>query len=114
MDRTENVRDADKLRARLEHGLIAAVPVPLDVDGRLHAAGHESYLTYLSAQPVAGAAVWAHTGRGLALDAETAAAVLADWRGALADRVVIAGAGAPSTEAPERATSRSIQMAERA
>jgi 4-hydroxy-tetrahydrodipicolinate synthase len=66
----------------------------MDASGRLHPAGHERYLRHMAAQPVAGVAVWAHTGRGLRLDRETAATVLRDWRAALPDRVIIAGAGA--------------------
>ncbi len=114
MDRTEIVHNVDKLRARLEHGLVAATPVPFDAGGRLHTAAHESYLQYMEGQPVAGVAVWAHTGRGLALDTQTADLVLRDWRAALSDRVVVAGAGAPADTDPARATARTVEMAERA
>jgi len=91
MDHTENVRNVDKLRARLEDGLIAATPVPIGPDGRLHGAAHDAYLTFMAGQPLAGVAVWAHTGRGLLLDAPTAERVLVDWRAALLGRVVIGG-----------------------
>jgi 4-hydroxy-tetrahydrodipicolinate synthase len=114
MDATEIVRDVDKLRARLDGGLVAAVPVPFAADGRLHGRGHEAYLAHMAAEPVAGVAVWAHTGRGLLLDPATAERVLADWRAALSDRVVVAGAGAVGEADPERATARSLRMAESA
>ncbi len=105
---------SNKLRARLDGGLIPAVPVPFDSDGRLHRSAHEAYLQYIANQPVAGVAVWAHTGRGLMLDDETAREVLQDWRAALPDRVVIAGAGSAGVTSPEEATARSVEMAERA
>jgi 4-hydroxy-tetrahydrodipicolinate synthase len=65
-------------------------------------------------QPLAGVTVWAHTGRGLMLDRETADAVLKDWRAALPAKVIIAGAGAPPNSDPADATDHSVEMAERA
>lgn len=109
-----NHEATERLRARLDGGLIAAVPVPLRADGRLHAVGHESYLRYMAAQPVAGVAVWAHTGRGLMLERETADRVLADWRAALPRGVVVAGAGSRHANDHARATADAVEMAERA
>jgi 4-hydroxy-tetrahydrodipicolinate synthase len=43
-------------------------------------------------QPVAGVAVWAHTGRGPHLSPEQRETVLAAWRAALPKRVIVAGA----------------------
>jgi 4-hydroxy-tetrahydrodipicolinate synthase len=105
---------AENLRVRLDGGLVPAVPVTLDGGGRLHARAHDSYLRHMSAQPVAGVAVWAHTGRGLMLGHGTAGTVLRDWRAALPDKVIVAGAGAPSGASPEDATRLSVEMAERA
>ena len=106
---------SDLLRARLDGGLIPAVPVPFHSDGRLHAGAHEAYLRYMAEQPIAGVAVWAHTGRGLMLTDETARLVLQGWRSALPHHVVIAGAGSPAqTLTPAQATARSIDVAERA
>ena len=102
------------LRRRLDGGLIPAVPVPFTSDGRVHARAQEAYLRYMSEQPIAGVAVWAHTGRGLKLDEETARVVLRDWRAALPGRAVIAGAGSAGAESPERATDDAVRMAERA
>jgi 4-hydroxy-tetrahydrodipicolinate synthase len=68
----------------------------------------------MSEQPVAGVAVWAHTGRGLLLENETADAVLRDWRRALPNKVLIAGAGAASAKNEDEATDRAVAMAERA
>src|SRR5215208_3224700 len=103
---------AENLRARLDGGLVPAVPVTLDGAGRLHAAAHDSYLRHMSGQPVAGVAVWAHTGRGLMLGRGMAAAVLRDWRAALPHKVIVAGAGAAASARPDEATDRSVEMAE--
>jgi 4-hydroxy-tetrahydrodipicolinate synthase len=105
---------AESLRARLDGGLIPAVPVTLDGGGRLHAAAHTSYLRHMAEQPLAGVAVWAHTGRGLLLERATADEVLKDWRAALPGKVIVAGAGAPLDCDPAEATARTVEMAERA
>lgn len=79
------------LSERLEGGLIPAVPVPfrgLDLDQ----AAQRVYAGWMATQPVAGVAVWAHTGRGPHLSAEQRRNVLETWRDALPDRVVVAGA----------------------
>jgi 4-hydroxy-tetrahydrodipicolinate synthase len=76
---------------RLDGGLVPAVPVPFrgtDID----AAAQRGYARWMAAQPVAGVAVWAHTGRGTHLTGEQRHEVLDTWRDALPDRVVIAGA----------------------
>ena len=79
------------LAERLEGGLIPAVPVPFR--GRdLDAQAQRSYARWMSGQPVAGVAVWAHTGRGPHLGAEQRREVLDTWREALPDRVLVAGA----------------------
>jgi 4-hydroxy-tetrahydrodipicolinate synthase len=46
----------------------------------------------MARQPVAGVAVWAHTGRGPHLGADVRREVLDTWRDSLPDRIVIAGA----------------------
>jgi len=102
-----------RLRERLVAGLLAATPVPFDHSGKLHLPAHESYLRYMAQQPIAGVAVWAHTGRGLNLDKETAAKVLTDWRQALPQSVVIAGVGSRSAESVS-ATIDTVTMAETA
>jgi 4-hydroxy-tetrahydrodipicolinate synthase len=69
----------------------------------------------MSTQSIAGVAVWAHTGRGLLIDKDTARKVLQDWRNALPGRVVIAGAGAErSISDHEQATTSTLKMAEAA
>lgn len=67
MNGFQAVSKAQRVRERLANGLIAATPVPFDEMGKLHEAGHESYLRHMACQPIAGVAVWAHTGRGLML-----------------------------------------------
>jgi 4-hydroxy-tetrahydrodipicolinate synthase len=114
MTRT-SVQRVDELRRSLTGQLIPATPVPFDANGRLHVEAHESYLRYMSTQSIAGVAVWAHTGRGLLIDKETARQVLRDWRRALPGKVVIAGAGAErSISHHEQATTSTLKMAEAA
>lgn len=51
----------------------------------------------MATQDIGGVAVWAHTGRGLHLDAETRRAVLTSWRSGLPSRsVIVAGCGVPA------------------
>src|SRR5438552_2552841 len=99
-----------RLHARLDGGLIPAVPVPFDSHERLHRGAHEAYVRHLAAQPVAGVAVWAHTGRGLMLDDATARQVFRDWRAALPERVIIAGAGSAQAFTADLATDQSVRM----
>src|SRR5215813_7566875 len=102
----------DELNAALTGGLIPAVPVMFDREHRFHERAHEAYVSYMSSQMIAGVAVWAHTGRGLLLDDDTAQRVMQQWRYAIAHKPLIAGVGAPSKHAnPEEAT---LAMAEAA
>jgi 4-hydroxy-tetrahydrodipicolinate synthase len=80
-----------RLAERLAWGLIPAVPVPFR-GTELDAAAQRGYARWMAAQPVAGVAVWAHTGRGPHLSAEQRRAVLEAWREALPERVIVAGA----------------------
>src|SRR5882724_5564768 len=104
----------DHLRAQLERGVIAATPVPFSADGKVHEAAAASYMRYIAAQPLAGVAVWAHTGRGLKIDDETAENVLSGWRTNLAGKLLIAGVGARQNVKKEEATARTVEMAETA
>jgi 4-hydroxy-tetrahydrodipicolinate synthase len=88
------------LGQRLEHGLVPAVPVPHRADGSFDAAAQDAYAAWMAGQEIAGVAVWVHTGRGLHLSLETAAAVLSSWRRALPGRIVLAGAGARPRSQP--------------
>ena len=80
-----------ELVERLVWGLLPAVPVPFR--GReLDAAAQRSYASWMATQPVAGVAIWAHTGRGPHLTAEQRRIVLETWRETLPDKVLVAGA----------------------
>jgi 4-hydroxy-tetrahydrodipicolinate synthase len=84
-------RPPERLTAILEWGLIPAVPVPFR--GRALAEdAQRAYARWMAAQPVAGVAVWAHTGRGPYLSADERRSVLSTWRAALPDKVIVAGA----------------------
>jgi 4-hydroxy-tetrahydrodipicolinate synthase len=76
---------------RLSGGLIPAVPVPFR-GSEIDAAAQRGYAGWMAAQPVAGVAIWAHTGRGPHLTGEQRRQVLDTWRDAMADRVLVAGA----------------------
>ena len=79
------------LAGRIQWGLLPAVPVPFR-GNQLDGAAQREYARWMAAQPVAGVAVWAHTGRGPHLGAEQRREVLETWREALPDRVIVAGA----------------------
>lgn len=82
---------------RLWHGLIPAVPVPMMSDGHIDSAAQEKYIAWMSQQPIAGVALWAHTGRGLHLSREQRLQVLQAWtKGLGPDKLIIAGVGAPN------------------
>jgi 4-hydroxy-tetrahydrodipicolinate synthase len=79
------------LAERLDGGLIPAVPVPFRGD-EMDTAAQRTYAAWMARQPVAGVAVWAHTGRGPHLSANVRREVLDTWREAMPDRVIVAGA----------------------
>jgi 4-hydroxy-tetrahydrodipicolinate synthase len=102
----------DELKTKLTGGLIPAAPVMFDRERRFHERAHEAYVSFMSSQPVAGIAVWAHTGRGLLLDDETARRVLQQWRKGVADKPLIAGVGARRVQStPAEATAATLSMA---
>ena len=90
------------VRRRLEWGLVPAVPVPFRA-GTLAEDAQRAYASWMARQNVAGVAVWAHTGRGLHLSAEQRRCVLATWRSALRDKVLVAGAGSLEMASDARA-----------
>ena len=75
---------------RLRGALVPAVPVPFG-GGVVQAAAQEAYAQRMAAEPIAGVAVWAHTGRGPHLSAEDRRKVITAWREALPGKLVIAG-----------------------
>jgi 4-hydroxy-tetrahydrodipicolinate synthase len=88
------------VQRRFWHGLIPAVPVPFTAARRIDAAAQQRYVAYLARQPVAGVAVWAHTGRGLHLSRDERRDVLRAWvEGLGPEKLIVAGVGG----LPERA-----------
>jgi 4-hydroxy-tetrahydrodipicolinate synthase len=67
------------------------VPVPFR-GASLDERAQRDYARWMAGQPVAGVAVWAHTGRGPHLSADQRRLVLETWREALPERVLVAGA----------------------
>src|SRR6266571_667637 len=105
--------EGGEMKERLRGGLFPAVPVPRREDGSLDGAAQDAYAHWMAGQPVAGAAVWVHTGRGLLLPPAMRREVLRSWRAALGpERLLIAGAGAPVTEA--QYDRHAVRMAEEA
>jgi 4-hydroxy-tetrahydrodipicolinate synthase len=85
----------------LDGGLVPAVPVPFRgcaLDGEALA----GYARWMTARPVAGVAVNVHTGRGPHLAEPARRQVLATWRAALPDRVLVAGAWNPASASEAR------------
>lgn len=100
-----------ELTEKLAGGLIPAVPVMFDRMHRFQERAYASYVDYMRAQPIAGVAVWAHTGRGLHLTKDVAVRVIQDWRRALPNKPLIAGVGADSKHAdPSKATEATLSM----
>ncbi len=82
------------LYRRMDHGLIPAVPVPCTPDGAIDTRAQAAYVDWMAKQPVAGVAVWAHTGRGLRLTREQRLQVLQTWKNGLkAGQFIVAGVG---------------------
>lgn len=110
----------DEIRGLLRHRLIPALPVPFTAERIIHHDSHVRMAEYMSAMPIAGVAVWAHTGRGLCLTEQEREDVLTHWREALPDSVLIAGAGCPAAMSGDSVRSdddyilRARQMAEHA
>ena len=81
-------------RGRLIHGLIPAVPVPFNSRGEIARDAQKCYASFLAQEPIAGVAVWAHTGRGLHLSPLQRLEVLESWAQALgAGSLIVAGVG---------------------
>ena len=103
---------ANELKEKLAGGLIPAVPVTFDRAHQFHERAHAAYVEYMRTQPIAGVAVWAHTGRGLHLTRDLARRVIVEWRAALPNKPLIAGIGADSKHSdPSKATDATLAMA---
>lgn len=76
------------------------MPVPFDADARIHRRAQERYVERLASEPIAGVAVWAHTGRGLLLDDTQRREVLQTWRTGF-PRAIVAGVGSRETGSAE-------------
>src|SRR5437899_10282460 len=86
---------APGLKERLEGGLIPAVPVPFR-GATIDFAAQRAYAAWMARQPIAGVAVWAHTGRGPHLAEDQRRVVLEEWRAALPGKTIVAGANGPT------------------
>ncbi len=84
---------AAEVQERLRNRLIPAVPVPFTADRIIHHESHVRMAGYMADMPIAGVAVWAHTGRGLLLTENERTEVLTHWRESLPESIIVAGAG---------------------
>ena len=75
--------------------MIPAVPVPFR-GSTIDTAAQRAYAAWMAQQPIAGVAVWAHTGRGPHLSENQRRVVLEEWRAALPGRTIVAGANGPT------------------
>jgi 4-hydroxy-tetrahydrodipicolinate synthase len=74
--------------------------VPFAAAGEIDIAAQERYVAWMARQPIAGVAVWVHTGRGLHLTREQRNQVLRSWVAGLdAKKVVVAGVGGQPEQA---------------
>lgn len=87
----------EDLASRLAQRVVPAVPVPFTAGGALDGPAQAAYVSWMAGQPVAGVAVWAHTGRGLWLTADQREQVLATWRAGAPALAVVCGVGVPRT-----------------
>jgi 4-hydroxy-tetrahydrodipicolinate synthase len=55
-----------------------------------------AYASWMAGQEIAGVAVWAHTGRGPHLSEDHRRVVLEEWRAALPEKTIVAGANGPT------------------
>ena len=91
-----NLLSVSECRRKLHHGLIPAVPVPFTSSGAMDSTALKQYVAHMATQPLAGVAVWAHTGRGLLLHREQRIEVLRAWRDGLGpEKALIASVGGP-------------------
>ncbi|MBI4027918.1 MAG: dihydrodipicolinate synthase family protein [Verrucomicrobia bacterium] len=102
-----------KFRRRIDGMVIPAVPVPFNARGTIDWEAQEKYAAWMRKQPIAGVAVWVHTGRGPFLTPVQRAGILRSWRSALGKgRVIVAGAGCPQNE--RDITRATVRMGEEA
>lgn len=71
------------------------MPVPFR-GSTIDFAAQRAYASWMAKQPIAGVAVWAHTGRGPHLPDDQRRIVLEEWRAALPGKVIVAGANGPT------------------
>ena len=71
------------------------MPVPFR-GSTIDIAAQRAYASWMARQPIAGVAVWAHTGRGPHLSEDQRRVVLDEWRAALPGKTIVAGANGPT------------------
>jgi len=85
---------------QLRGTVLPAVFTPMDSTGAVAYDALTPYAAAIATQDIGGIAVWAHTGRGLYLNATDRTKVLETWREATTAPIV-AGVGVPRSESPQ-------------
>ncbi|MEV5963215.1 dihydrodipicolinate synthase family protein [Kribbella sp. NPDC051952] len=85
---------------KLRGTVLPAVVTPMDSEGVVAYDALSAYAGALTAAPIGGIAVWAHTGRGLYLSASDRSKVLETWRSAT-DVPIVAGVGVPRSQSAQ-------------
>jgi 4-hydroxy-tetrahydrodipicolinate synthase len=106
-------QNCSSFQKRIKGKIIPAVPVPMDSRGKIHWPAHEKYVAWMAKQPIAGVAIWVHTGRGLFLTPQQRKDVFNSWRNGLKkNQVIVTGVGALKTS--KNITKDSFRMGEEA
>jgi len=87
---------AAALARKLDQAAVPAALTPMTADRRVDVTALERYASAITAEPIGGVAVWAHTGRGPYLDAPQRRRVLATFRAAAGSMPLIAGVAPPA------------------
>ncbi len=85
--------------------VVPAVPVPFGGNGEIDTQLQDTYVSWMTEQPIGGVAVWAHTGRGMKLTDDQRESVIRAWRSGLAGKPLVCGVGVPESIALPSAAS---------
>lgn len=100
------------MEMQIRSGFFPAVPVLMDQSGVLDEAAQLQYANWLIAHDITGAAVWAHTGRGLLLSQEDRLKTAELWREQLGDKLLICGVGSAEGPSEKQIIVEALRMAD--
>lgn len=100
------------MKPEIRTGFFPAAPVAMRRPGIYDEVANWRYAEWLCRHDITGAAVWAHTGRGLLLDREVRIRCGQLWREALGSRLMICGVGAAAGASEKEIIEAAVAMAE--